>query len=132
MHPWLFADVDSLRAISRHMQHASSAMGLGYFVTAVCSIVAIWLAYQWVEGARLRQAAEAQTVESLFQELCQAHRLSRIERQHLQKAAEELPPADLCSIFMDPRILGRLAMAGSTDADHFAKLSGKLFGDGRG
>lgn len=132
MHHWLLAETDAFSAIGRHMHRASSAAGFGYFVMTVCSVAAIWLILQWAERLRLTRNKNAQTVEALFQELCQAHRLSRADRRLLTRAVANLPPQEACGIFIDPRILGRLSLSNSPEVDDYARLSSRLFGDVQG
>lgn len=129
---WTIANADGFQAISQHLQRSGASAGAGYFVLAICCVAGVWLTVQWVAHFRAAQAANAHTTHALYLSLCHTHRLNRTERKLLAQATAQLPPESVCTIFVDPRILGRLSMTNSPDVDGYAKLAIRLFGETQG
>ena len=129
MWTWLFAASSGFNAISRHIHRRKSPADFMIYVAAIMTIGLLWAAYSWMERSKKPIRQVAHNPHSLFLELCQAHRLVRAERTLLQQAMEKSPPSERCQVFIDPRILGRLSIANTIEADSYAKLSRKLFGE---
>lgn len=129
---WKLGQVDAFRAISQHMHRANSSHEMKYFLVATVAIVLLWLGLQWFNRWQRDQRLRAQTPRALFYELCRAHNLSRMERNLLAQAVADAPPAEMCLVFIDPRILGRLSIDNTPEADSYARLAKKLLGDGLG
>lgn len=103
-------------------------VGLAHIVIVAVSAAALWGGLILVDRIRTHSATRRQSPQGLFWELCSAHRLSRAERNALWSAAETLPEADCCRIFVDAEILAGLSASGSADAGEFSRLARKLFG----
>lgn len=125
----LFAEVEQFRQIAEYMNRDRSNAQFGYLLTAAFAIAIIGLGAHWFERYRKARRLTAPSPQTLFYELCDAHDVSRSDRKLLLRAAPDPAPAQWCSVFVDPRILGRLSLAKSPEADAFTRLAQKLFGD---
>lgn len=125
----LIAAVD-LSAVSRNAQSKPSvSLGDNWFlIAAVLAIAAFWIALHFWDKHRKRRTRAGSNPKSLFLELCQAHKLSRAERNRLAYAASEkqLPHAGI--LFVDPRLLQDFAQGDDPDHEEYALLFRKLFG----
>lgn len=80
-----------------------------------------------VERIRAWRSQAAPTPESLFNQLCDAHELTRAERTLLSEAAATLPPGSECRVFFDPLCLERHAPPDGPDGETARQLAKKLF-----
>jgi len=127
----LLAEIDSFREISQYMRHGGHLPDLSWFIAGVCGIVILWIGLRFFDKYWSERGLTSHDPRALFGALCDAHGLNRHERKLLDKAAPLAEDAG-CHLFIDPRYLGRLAMAQSSDADDYAALSQKLFGESAG
>lgn len=127
MHP-LFANADAFQTIARYLHRGPNGESIGFFVAMVCTIALLWLGVNFVERFRKAQAASVKSPRAMFHELCLLHGLGRSERNLLLRRPG-VQDEELCLAFIDSRILGRLSLTNSPDADAYARLARKLFGE---
>lgn len=88
----------------------------------------LWLAVNRLEWYRLAQRQYSQSQESLFVELCHAHRLSRADRTLLSSIAQTKGPNKFCRVFVDERVIQEFAQNNPGDAESSLDLCRRLFG----
>lgn len=125
----LLATSEISRAAVRHLQRSSSLRENWFLALVVLAIVASWVGLYFWDRQRQLAPKRTKTQKSLFQQLCDAHRLDRSERMLLVKAAQTGGATFDAVVFVDPRILDGLGAAGEADGEAFRALAIKLFGE---
>jgi hypothetical protein len=127
----------TLLANSELLILASRAMTFGevftptrvaYIAGGLTTLLLFWLGYSLLEKFRGWDQEHQKTNEGLFDQLCQAHQLSRGEKKLLADLNGLLPPEQWPLVFVDPSILMAQCRAGHRLSEH-AELGEKLFGD---
>lgn len=126
----LLANLDTFQYISRYLNRGPSGESMGFFLAMVCTIALLWLGVNFVERYRKAQAASVKSPRAMFYELCLLHGLCRTERNLLSRRPG-VQDDELCLAFIDSRVLGRLSLTNTPDADAYARLAKKLFGERR-
>ncbi len=124
----ILANIDRFKEMRRGFQGTNSWGDSSFLFIAIGLIIVFWVVlYHW-DSFRGRAAKSDSTPKSLFLDLCDVHQLTRAERALLFKAVGATNSLQPALVFVDSRILGRLATQRSTDADTYARLATKLFG----
>lgn len=126
----LFARAEVFATAGGLLHFLGNRDGMLHILIIVVAAAVLWGGLMIVEGIRTRRSERSRSPWGLFLELCAAHQLDRTERHALRSAAQTLPEADCCRIFLDPQILDGLRASGSADAPEYARLATKLFGPG--
>jgi hypothetical protein len=97
------------------------------------AVVAVAIAVLWAgvalgERWRIRRRLNARTPRALFRELCQAHELTRADRQLLTTVAQASPSEQCCQVFIDRKVIDEFTRAHPAEADECRYLSKRLFG----
>jgi hypothetical protein len=92
------------------------------------AIVLLWVGVTWGERWRIRRRLGARTPRALFHELCQAHELTRADRQLLATIAQPRSSEKCCQVFIDRRVIDEFTLSHPGDADECRYLSKRLFG----
>ena len=125
----ILANVDRFKEMGRGLQGTNSWGDSSFLIIAIGLIIVFWVVlYHW-DSLRGRASRKEGNPKSLFLDLCDAHQLTRAERALLFKAVGTANSGQPALVFVDSRILGRLATQRSTEADTYARLAAKLFGE---
>lgn len=116
------------RAVSRYYQRSSTLAENWILLCVFLAIVAFWIVLVYWDRLCLRLLPNHRRPDSLFQELCAAHRLNRGQRMLLIKAAHSGQIGCAAVLFVEPAILERLAGGEARDADSYRELLVRLFG----
>jgi hypothetical protein len=92
------------------------------------AIVVLWAGVALGERWRTRRRLNARTPRALFRELCQAHELTRADRQLLATIAQPSASEQCCRVFIDRNVVDEFARARPAEADECRYLSKRLFG----
>lgn len=127
---WLLAVNERLRAPARYLARNRFIEHLWFLWLVLLTVGTVWLVILYWNRYRsgVQQRLENQP-EGLLEELCDAHRLDRNERQLLQEAAQQVCSDRLGMIFIDPSLLAKHAAQSAEAVGELSSLSKKLFGD---
>jgi hypothetical protein len=129
---WLLANTDIFREVTRYMRGPRSAGGnLSFLLLAAACLVLFWWGLQYLEKCRQDRGSSNKTPKDLFHDLCRVHQLSRAQRQLLVAAVARSRPEEMPRVFVDPSILGSLAVSNALEAESYSRLLTKLFGERR-
>ncbi len=113
---------------ARYLNRTSSNRENLLLLTFAAAIAGIWISLILWEWYRASRPAAAAPTLSLFEQLCQAHRLGPDEVCLLSDAAQECRAPGPEYLFVQPEILDRLGQPGHPQADASRKLHERLFG----
>ena len=108
---------------------AASLVENWYLVLAIAGSALFWIGLHYWGRYRDQFVWPGQRLQPLFLELCEVHQLSRPQRALLLKAAETNELRHAATVFVDPRILGRLAATAGPERTMHQELMTRLFGD---
>ncbi len=99
-----------------------------YGVWLGLGIVVVWtLLYLWERRHRWLHNAPTVGRRTLFQQLCDAQRISTADEERLEAHAQRLQLADPALLFIDPRLLESLAAADPRDQRLGVQIFGSVF-----
>ncbi len=130
-HWFLIARIDdAYGAARRHMYGTGpeSQSANTFVLFAFVAIAVLWISIYCWDKCRKQGFAVPNTKNSLFQELCQAHALTRGERALLNTIVHTKRLEEPSVLFIDPSILGNLAGSNSSEARTCSDIHEKLFG----
>jgi hypothetical protein len=124
------ATVDVVEAVSRYLNRSGSTRENLLFLAFALIIAAIWITLFLLEKWR-KSRSESQTppARSVFDELCEAHRLSTQDVALLLDAAHECRVPTPAFLFVQPDHLDRLSSDARPKAAVYRQLRERLFGD---
>ena len=125
----LIANIDTFRAAARYMHRSGSLQNSWILLVVAGGVLLLWGCFQFYEKYRKLHAHESHSPRDLFLELCGVHQLSRKQKSLLWNVAAHLEPEMLANVFADPHILGKLSLSANPQADDYARLNRKLFGE---
>jgi hypothetical protein len=129
---WMLANVDMFHEASRYMRSSRSTGNVGFLLLAISALVLFWWGVQYLDKFRTARPGHSRTPKDLFYDLCRLHELSRPQRRLLLTAAARLPSQELARVFVDPSILGALAVSNAAEAEAYSQLLTKIHGERRG
>lgn len=120
--------MESFKAVSRYMQDSPTLHhDIVFIVVAVVAIASLWTVITLWDRYQAGHANDAPRYETLFKELCHAHRLAEPESRWLQTVAVQNNYDDAARLFYTPQVLeGQLPSGGET-AEMARTLLKKLF-----
>lgn len=125
---WLLAGTDLGRAFARYSRRSNSFEENWIVLLVIGGIAALWIGlYVW-DWLRKEDDPTPDVPNSLFIELCRAHRLERGERELLARLAEAQDLAQPALLFVQPAILTAAGRSDLPEAPVFAGLGRRLFG----
>lgn len=117
------------QAWARYMRNSLSLESNWTWLVAFVSIALLWIGlFFWDKHSRPARSPAARA-GSLFIELCETHGLTPQQRSSLLAATKKDHLAEPAVVFIDPRIVGRLAESESNDTGAYAALHQRLFGE---
>jgi len=126
---WLFARAN-FSDVSRSARESSSMGNAGFVIAVLVGIVTLGGGlYYWSQHRKVSPQGSSNP-QTLFQELCHLHQLSRSERALLLRVFESLRLAQPAILFVDPSILESIKKSPSPESQTYAALANKLFGPG--
>lgn len=126
---FLLAMEEISRVVSRYYLRHSSLSHNWVLVCALLAVVGFWVGLVYWDRIRHRLLKLGRQPNSLFQELCTAHRLNRGQRMLLMKAAHSGRIHCASVMFVDRQILEKFAAGESDDASRYRELLVRLFGE---
>lgn len=127
--PSLLAVGDSrFSDLVRYLNRASTSRENLIFVLFAVIIAGIWIALFMWDRLRRTALAAPKVAPSLFDQLCQAHRLDSGDSTLLSDAARECNLATPAMLFVQPDHLARLSADGMQHAAGYRQLRERLFG----
>lgn len=124
----LAASDNRLSALLRYLGRAGSSRENLIFLLFAVVIATIWLTLYFWDRLRKHPAAQLEAAGSIFDELCQAHRLDRQDIALLTDAALECGLPSPALLFVQPEHLGGLSAEGLSKAGPYRHLRDRLFG----
>lgn len=113
----------------RWMKSIAPSGSMGWMTVTIVAILAVWIAVFLGERVRKRIGTAGPEASDLFRELCDAHQLSRSDREGLRNIAEAAQLARPAVIFLDPLVLERAAAGGGESSAVATALQRRLFRD---
>jgi hypothetical protein len=127
--PYLLAAGDSrFSDLVRYLNRASTSRENLIFILFAVIIAGIWAALFMWDRMRRMAPATPKVAQSLFDQLCQAHRLDAGDSTLLSEAAREFNLASPALLFVQPDHLTRLSADGVEHAAGYRQLRERLFG----
>lgn len=120
----------SMKSVSQSARNSPTASleHSWYLIVAVVVIALTWAWLYYWDRYRKDSLKRPATPQSLFRELCAAHRLSRQEQALLEAIVEREGLEHPAVVFVAPALLRSMAAAGGSRAAEYAELGRKLFG----
>jgi hypothetical protein len=124
----LAGTVEQLSAAARYMSRPSTSRENLIFILFAMVIAIIWaMLFFWDRFRKLQEPAQ-EVVKSLFDELCEAHRLSQQDAALLVDAAQECRLSSPAILFVQPEHLALLSGEQRPKGGVYGQLREKLFG----
>lgn len=114
--------------VLRYLGRAGTSRENLIFILFAVIIAGIWVSLFVWDRLRRSSSAHAFAVRTLFDQLCQAHRLGPHDITLLADAARECGLSSPCLLFVQPEHLGRLADDDLQHAAGYRQLRERLFG----
>lgn len=124
----LATTLDQLTSATRYLSRRSTSRETLIFILFAVVIATIWGTLFLLDRVRKFHGDVPETVRSLFDELCAAHRLSQQEIVSLVDAAKECQLASAAPLFVQPEHLDWLSGEHRPQAEIYKGLREKLFG----
>ncbi len=116
------------REVSGYMRRSGSASQNWYLILAILGFVLFWsLIALWDRYRSRYQEFLLSRPKMLFQELCDAHQLSRGDKTLLLNAANSHQLEQPATVFVDPAILQHLSQGKSSEAKAYTKIRKRIF-----
>lgn len=117
---------EAVKAMNRYSRRSGSIMDNWPIFAAFAAIVLFWAALHYWDRYRASRAGKSAAPQSLFDELCELHKLAKADRTLLAKAVAAQKLEQPAMAFVDPRVLARAGANGSEAA--YDRLRTRLFG----
>ena len=117
-----------MTTLSRYLSRPGTSRENVLFVLFALVIAGIWVVLFLWDRMR-KQHAGPQVPKTLFEEFCQAHRLSQQEVALLVDAAQECRLPSPNHLFVQPQHLEMLSLDSRPRADVYRSLRERLFGE---
>jgi len=124
----LFGVGDLGRSFERYSARSSSLSANWFLIVVVLVIVGLWVGLYYWDKRRGNLASRAGGGESLFLQLCRAHRLTRREHSLLTQIAKAKQVVEPAHLFVDPDLLDAPMMVSDLDVQAYVDLKAKVFG----
>ncbi|MDR1923834.1 MAG: hypothetical protein LBQ66_05630, partial [Planctomycetaceae bacterium] len=123
-------DIVTMKKSMRNVQEENDSETLfAYLATIIGLIALIVIAVLFERYMRYRMDTTADSPAALFMELCLAHRLTRMERNLIERVAEASDIDNPLPVFLDPQYLAKSSNDNKfiTSRQNIEYLLGKLF-----
>lgn len=117
---------EAARAMDRYSQRSGSILENWPIFAVMGSIALLWAGLYYWDKHRKAIVLESKTPQSLFDELCRVHKLSRADITLLTKASVLEKLKHPATAFVDPGVLRRAEI--SNGGNGFRQLRLRLFG----
>ncbi len=120
--------MNPLESVSRYLnEHTTSSKDLWFIVLAIAAIAILWSGLALWDRFQANRKQKNLRLQTLFAELCEAHRIQPLESELLKHAAKRYGLSDAASLFFTPQALSALSEIG-IPSDQIGELRRRLFG----
>ncbi len=117
---------ETVKAMNRYSRKSSSVMDNWPILVAIAAIALFWAVLHFWDKYRKSRVSELTTPQSLFEELCDLHKLGKADRTLLEKVVTAQNLDQPAAVFVDPGVLATAASSGGEGG--YLKLRSRLFG----